>query len=249
MTDATLSAPRFTEGDFRVGRVVSRSWSVLWRNFPKFLLVSAVAVMPQAASDTLGDPFHLLQIVGVKLDGFSTILGHVLTTLSEAAVLYGAFQDMGGQRVDLVESLRVGLRRFFPALGVAIVTTILGYLGLFVFVVPGLMFFTLAFVAIPACVVERRSVFASIGRSAELTRGHRWKIFALLLLCYGAAVIAESLLENMTVIAGTGAGFVAYVVWNGAWEAFYAICAVVAYHDLRVASEGVDTAQIAAVFE
>src|SRR5580704_9568286 len=87
MTDATLSAPRFTEGDFRVGRVVSRSWSVLWRNFPKFLLVSAVAVMPQAASDTLGDPFHLLQIVGVKLDGFSTILGHVLTTLSEAAVL------------------------------------------------------------------------------------------------------------------------------------------------------------------
>src|SRR5580700_10695465 len=145
MTDSTLPAGRFAESDFRVGHVLSRSWSVLWRNFPKFLLVSAVAVMPQAASDTLGDPFHLLQIVGVKLEGFSTILGHVLTTLSEAAVLYGAFQDMGGQRVDLVESLRVGLRRFFPALGVAIVTTILGYLGLFVFVVPGLMFFALAF--------------------------------------------------------------------------------------------------------
>jgi hypothetical protein len=249
MTDATLPAGHFAEGDFRVGHVVGRSWSVLWRNFPKFLLVSAVAAMPQAASDTVGDPFHLLQIVGVKLDGFSTLLGHVLTTLSEAAVLYGAFQDMGGQRVDLVESLRVGLRRFFPVLGVAIATAVFGFLGLFVFVVPGVMFFALAFVAVPACVVERRGVFASIGRSAALTRGHRWKIFVLMLLCYGSQVIIGGVLENLTTITGVGPAFVGYLIWNGAWEAFYAICAVVTYHDLRVAREGVDTAQIAAVFE
>jgi hypothetical protein len=249
MTDATLPAGHFTEGDFRVGHVVGRSWSVLWRNFPKFLLVSAVAAMPEAARDTVGDPFHVLQIVGLKLEGFGTLLGHVLTTLSEAAVLYGAFQDMGGQRVDLVESLRVGLRRFFPVLGVAIATTILGYLGLFVFVVPGLMFFALAFVAIPACVVERRGVFASIGRSADLTRGHRWKIFALMLLCSVSQIVAASLLDNLSTITGVGPAFVGYLVWNGAWGAFYAICAVVTYHDLRVAREGVDTAQIAAVFE
>jgi hypothetical protein len=43
--------------------------------------------------------------------------------------------------------------------------------------------------------------------------------------------------------------FVAHVIWSGVWGAFYAICVVVAYHDLRVAKEGVDTAQIAAVFE
>jgi hypothetical protein len=190
------------------------------------------------------------------LEGFGTLLGHVLTTLSEAAVLYGAFQDLGGQRVDLVESLRVGLRRFFPVLGVAISTSILGFLGLFVFVVPGAMFFALAFVAIPACVVEKRGVFASIGRSADLTRGHRWKIFALLLLCWifqviGAELIARvaEIAGDVTGIAGAGAAFARHVIWNGAWEAFYSICAVVAYHDLRVAREGVDTAQIAAVFE
>jgi hypothetical protein len=43
--------------------------------------------------------------------------------------------------------------------------------------------------------------------------------------------------------------FVGYVIWNALWGAFYATFAVVTYHDLRVAKEGVDTAQIAAVFE
>jgi hypothetical protein len=39
------------------------------------------------------------------------------------------------------------------------------------------------------------------------------------------------------------------LAWNGVWGAFYAIFGVVTYHDLRVAKEGVDVHQIAAVFD
>jgi hypothetical protein len=39
------------------------------------------------------------------------------------------------------------------------------------------------------------------------------------------------------------------LIWNGVWGAFYAIFVVVTYHDLRVAKEGVDVHQIAAVFD
>jgi hypothetical protein len=39
------------------------------------------------------------------------------------------------------------------------------------------------------------------------------------------------------------------LVWTAVWTAFYAILVAVAYHDLRVAKEGVATDQIAAVFE
>src|ERR1700693_5565188 len=42
MTDATLPAGRFSDGDFRVGHVVDQAWSVLSRNFPRFFLVMAV---------------------------------------------------------------------------------------------------------------------------------------------------------------------------------------------------------------
>jgi hypothetical protein len=44
-------------------------------------------------------------------------------------------------------------------------------------------------------------------------------------------------------------GKVVNMVWSAVWTAFFAIVIVVTYHDLRVAKEGVDTDQIAAVFE
>jgi hypothetical protein len=39
------------------------------------------------------------------------------------------------------------------------------------------------------------------------------------------------------------------LIWNAIWTAFLNISIAVTYHDLRVAKEGVDTDQIAAVFE
>jgi hypothetical protein len=245
MTDASLPAGRFIEGDFRVGHVVSRAWSVLSRNFLSFFVVTAVAAMPQAATGTVGDPFEALQV-----EGLGALLGVLLSPLSQAVVLYGAFQAMRGKRVDLGESIRIGLRRFFPVVGVMISVTLLGFLGLIAFVVPGLICFTMWFVAIPACVVEGRGVSSSVERSAELTRGYRWKIFGLMPLWFIFNAIADQMIDLIsTSVAGGIPAFAVHVIWNGFWGAFYAIFVVVTYHDLRVAKEGVDTEQIASVFE
>jgi hypothetical protein len=250
MTDvASLPAGRFTEGDFRLGHVLRRACSVLSRNFPIFFVVTAIAAVPQAAANAVGDMFRVLQLGGVRLEGFGTFLGLLLGMLSQAVVLYGAFQDMRGKPVSLLQSMRVGLRRFLPVVGVAISVTLLGIFGLILFVVPGLMCFTMCFVAMPACVVEGRGVFSSIGRSARLTLGYGWRIFGLMLLWYVSDAIADAVIDPLTSVAGGVPAFVAHVIWSGVWGAFYAICAVVAYHDLRVAKEGVDTEQIAAVFE
>ena len=180
------------------------------------------------------------------MEGLGPLLGHVLGTLSQAVVLYGAFQDMRGKRVGFGGIDAGRLASIFPVVGVALSTTLLGYLGLFVFLVPGLICFTTWFVATPACVVEGRGVFSSLARSARLTRGHGWKIFGLMLLLYLCNAIVDSPIDQA--LSGVPA-FVGHVVWNGFWSAFYAILAVVTYHDLRVAKEGVDIEQIAAVFE
>jgi hypothetical protein len=247
VTDIALPVGRFSDGDFRIGQALGRAWSVLSRNFPIFFLVTAVAAMPEAATGTIGDPFfQVLRLAGLKVEGLGPLLGHVLGLLSQAVVLYGAFQAMRGKQVRLGESMRVGLRRFFPVIGLAISTTLLGFLGFLVFVVPGLICFTMWFVATAACVVERRGVFSSLARSARLIQGHGWKIFGLLLLLYLFNAIVDSPIDQA--LSGVPA-FVGHVVWNGAWNAFYAILAVVTYHDLRVAKEGVDIEQIAAVFE
>jgi hypothetical protein len=44
-------------------------------------------------------------------------------------------------------------------------------------------------------------------------------------------------------------GIAVILLWSAVYSAFSAVLAVVAYHDLRVAQEGVDTDQIASVFD
>jgi hypothetical protein len=262
MTDVPLPAGRFTAGDFRVGQVFSRAWSVFSGNFFTFVLVTGVAslpalLIPQATPGAPGNPF---QNLGITL--FGTLLMIVLGTLSQAIVLYGAFQVMRGRPIDLAESARIGLRRFFPIVGIALSVSLLTGLASVLLLIPGLIVYLMWFVATPVCVVEQLGVFRSMGRSRELTKGHRWKLFGLTLLIIipalaigaivGAIIFATlgagGFLAMSTALTGT-LGKVVNVIWSAVWTAFFAIVIVVTYHDLRVAKEGVDTDQIAAVFE
>jgi MFS family permease len=249
MTDTSMTT-RFAESDFRVGRVLSQTTTVLSRHFLTFFAIAAVANLPtlllfkdaQSPSGDLGQTGFLL-VLGV-------VLSLVLSVVSQAVIVYGAFQDMRGRPVNLVESLMVGLNRFFPIVGLAIVMSVLVALAAIFFIIPGLILLTMWFVGTPACVVERRGPWTSLRRSSQLTKGHRWKIFGLMLvLIIVSALISPLVGLVFTAIGGTALAFVGELIWNGVWGAFYAIAAVVAYHDLRVAKEGVDTEQIAAVFD
>jgi hypothetical protein len=258
MTDASLAASRFTEGDFRIGQVLARAWSVFSRNFLTFMLVTGIASLPSLLIryNLGGSSINLVQNQGlVALGWFLAIL---LGTLSQAIVLYAAFEVMRGRPVNLAESAKVGLRRFFPVVGLAIVVSLLIGFGLVLLIVPGAMLYTMWFVATPACVVERLGVLGSMGRSRELTKGHRWKILGLYLLVLIPALIIGGIVGGITAAGGAAAlsaalastlGQVVNLVWSAAWTAFLAVAVVVTYHDLRVAKEGVDTEQIAAVFE
>jgi hypothetical protein len=211
--------------------------------------------MPRPSPIPQADPFANLGLTLVL-----AVLLIVLGTVSQAVVLYGAFQVMRGKPINLAESARIGLRRFFPIVGLAISMTLLIFLASLLFVIPGLMLYTMWFVATPVCVVEQLGPWRSMGRSRALTKGHRWKIFGLMLLIILPALIFGAIVGAL-MFAATG-GFLAMaaalsttlgqivnLIWNAIWTAFYAIVIVVSYHDLRVAREGIDTEQIAAVFE
>jgi hypothetical protein len=250
MTDATLPTGRSAERDFRIGCVLERASAVFSRNFMIFFVVTAVASLPTflllfGSHETTDDPVKALLLIGLGL-----FLGVVLGTLSQAVVLYGAFQDLRGRPIDLGLTLQVGLRRFLPIVGVAISVTLFACLGLVLFVVPGLIWFTKWFVAMPACVVEELGVYRSRERSAQLTEGHRWKIFGIIVLLVVADLIVDHAIDvTLSSVAGGVAALAGHVIWRGIWGAFYAIFAVVTYHDLRVAEDGVDIEQVAAVFE
>jgi hypothetical protein len=193
----------------------------------------------------------------------------VLSALSKAIVLYGAFEDMQGRPVNLMGSFARTWRRFLPVIvvamymaflvglaGVLVVIGVLSYNPILVRLarplqfIPDLILSTMWFVAIPACVVERLGPWKSLRRSAALTKGNRWKAFGMVVVLTIISVIIDDVLTgSLAAAAGDSLGLLANLIWNALVGSFSATLGVVTYHDLRVAKEGVDTDQIAAVFE
>lgn len=244
-----MSDARYSEGEFRVGHVLSRTFTVLSRNLLPFCVVTAIAYLPslwllaERGQRISTGHIALLVLLGV-------VVSIVLNALSEAIVLFGAFEDMRGRPVNLLASAQVGLSRLFPVLGVALLVGLFTGIAALLFVIPAFIVLTMLFAAMPACIVERLGPMQSLRRSRELTKGHRWAIFGLWFLVAIVVAIGSNLAGLIGSLIG---GFVLSLLFNLIWGAlagaFNAIMVVVAYHDLRVAKEGVDTDKIASVFD
>jgi len=255
MTDASIPTS-FAPGDFRVGGVLNRTASLLLRHFLVFMVVSVVANLPLillwSRADSLG---HALR--GDDADGYDILIfsvgavGFFLLNniLSQAVIVHAAFQAMRARPISLGESLSVGLARFIPVLLLGLLTGILVVLASLPLILPGLVLITMWLVGTPACVVERLGPRSSLKRSAELTKGHGWKVFGLLALIYTVGYFVSAVIGLAIAPFGNVVLTVLDLISNALWSAYYAIAVVVAYHDLRVAKEGIDIEQITTVFD
>ena len=243
--------------EFRVSRVLGRSFSIVGRNVVSFGLVALLLMVPtllidlfeqagvedhgeQAAFDVTNE-FLALGMLGVVV----YLLCWLLIT---AALVYGTFQELRGQHASVVASLSRGLARMFPVIGVAIVQWVVIMVGWLFFVAPGIVVAMVLWVAIPVAVVEQAGVIASLKRSAFLTKGYRWKLLGISILI----LVGQSILTT-AVEAIIGAELIS--TWVASWvigaaaAVIWAVVGSVAYHDLRAAKEGVSVTEIARVFD
>ena len=210
-----------TTSDFRIVRVLDRTAAILLRNFPLFFAVTAIAQVPSqllAQLISTGSGPHpptglesILAAVGLGL--MSLALG----TLGQAVVLYAALTQLRGRRVSLTACLHVGWRRFFPAC----------------FVLPAL---SMWLVAMPACgVIERRGLVDSVRRSLQLTKGHRWKIFGLMISLFALAMVVSGVLGvGLQALGGADMKFIGTLLWRGMAGAVSTVAVAATYDDLRV---------------
>src|SRR5215469_4261379 len=251
MTDTSIAAAHVAINDFRVGSVISRSGAVLSRHLLTFFVVAVIAYSPLLLIVSMRTkPIEPSEALSQALWAFfGVVLLVVLPQLGNAIILHAAFQDMRRRPVRLVESFNVGLSRFLPVIGIAFVQGFLIALGMILLIVPGLILYTMWFVGLPACVVERLGPWTSLRRSRELTKGYRWKIFALALLLAVANVGGRVIVTVLTALAGPIAALTGQMIWTGIAVAFAGVVFAVTYYDLRVIKEGVDIEQITAVFD
>lgn len=203
-------------------------------------LIYTLAVVANLDPTAAYSPSALLAIV----------IQMVLSQLIAAAITYGSFQYLRGQPVGIGEALSRGLSLILPMIGVAILAGLAIGLGFILLIVPGIIIAVMLWVAIPAAVVERPGVVASLSRSAELTKGYRWPVFGILVIIVVLAMVVGFVIQFVLAMIG-GPTLYALGNWvvNAVFGAFSATVAAVGYYFLRVAKEGVDINEIAKVFD
>ena len=246
MTDTQLATSQF-----QAGSVMSRGFAIFFRNFVPFMLLAGLVFSPlivyTALIDLSLDNPNLVDAIQTWM--IVVIAGSIpLGMLLSATLVYGTFQQLRGQPASIGECLSYGIGRIFPVLGVALLAGLCIILGLVLLVIPGVIVATMLWVAIPVAVVERPGIVASLRRSTELTSGNRWRILGILVVLnvierVMSFIIENAVLENIALYLAMSLVIAAFIA------AIDSVITAVGYHDLRVAKEGVDTSQIASVFD
>ena len=243
---------RSRSSGFRFGAIFSNAWSVYTANFLTFTGVAVVIGLPNLIE---ADP---KTTAGVELLTLAAIAALILEFVGLAVILYGAFQVMRGRDIALRDMIRRALSRALAIIALAFLLGIALFLGFMLFVVPAIIMAARWVVALPVCVVEGLGPFASMQRSADLTRGNRWKIFGLLvvalLLLIGTSIVVGIATDAIVDLAPDGIArtVVANIIDTiviAIYTAYFNIALVMIYRDLRITKDGVDTEQIAAVFD
>lgn len=180
---------------YSIGRVYSRAFTLARGTLASvgllLLLVHLASmglqwafsdIVTNVSTENPGDPMARM----AAFRSFSTwpvmIASVILSSLSLAGSVHGmlAFADRG--ETSFSDCLRAGLAKFLPMIGLLILWYIGIILGFALLIVPGIILVAMWSAAVPAMVGENQSVFASFGRSRELTRGMRMSIFVTWLL-------------------------------------------------------------------
>lgn len=247
-------------GHFDLGRVIQRTFTSIGQNAAVFFGASVILVGVPSTISALGqgslttaDPFS-----GFGFVVLGTILYFIGLYLLQGMVVKAAVNGFNGKKTAFGDAFNVGVRMFLPLLGLSIIATLGTILGYILLIVPGVILSVMWSVSAPAVVVEKRGVFESLQRSRDLTRGHRWSVFGLMVIyvvlswIIGLALGGLSLATGgtmtggapnllVTLISGPLVNIVAGVVASAGVASLY--------YELRVAKEGVGADELASVFD
>lgn len=234
---------------FGAGKVLSRTFSVFFGNFVRFMALALLVYSPYFMMLLVQE--HMQISAGGRL--VSATLPFVLSYLVTASMIYGVFQQLGGENVSLPDCMSVAAGRLLPVLLVAIIVTIATGIGFILLIIPGILVYLGLFVAVPVVVVEGAGVQQAIDRSRKLTHGRRGAIFLSLIVVFAIGSAVSLVGHGITMTfekPGIGlASAVINTVTSAFTTAFQAVMAAVTYHDLRVEKEGVGLEDLMQVFE
>jgi len=210
----------------RPGAVISSALEIygaqVWVLIPAAVAVFAIVAV--AGLVFTGSAAALVSLVALVL---ATFYQGMVVELVGDIVKDGRRDSSVGQPFSAVTPIWLPLIALSLLLGIAVT------IGFVLLIVPGVYLLTIWAVAAPSLVIERHGVFAALGRSRELVRGHGWQVLGVILL-----VLLLTLLVGIIVgilASGLGHAGVAIVQWAAdvIVSPFTALIGAVMYFSLR----------------
>lgn len=218
-----------------------------WRNL---IATVAVIVVPLALLQVVvidlllgdafeGDPAEMADtsvaaaVLGSLVVAAATVLMWALVTGAITRAAAGTFL---GRDLDVRESYRYGLARFWSILLVGVLSALAIAAGFIALVIPGFFIFTRLTCAMAALVIEGRRGRSALSRSWNLVAGRGWPVFGTILVAGLLTGIVGTILT-----APFGDNFVARAVGQSLASVittpYMSLVGILIYLDLRVRKE------------
>ncbi len=231
-----VEAPSLT-----VGSVLSRTFHTFGREFKVFFILGLAAMTPSLVIEVLWPNGSFL----------GSLVDSLFTVFIQGAMAYNVYMVLTEGKASVGGALAHSLNRFGALVLVTFLLSLLLFVGFLLLIVPGLVIMCIYSLTIPVCVIEGLGARESLGRSAELTEGHRWTIFFLTIIVLAALFFIVVVASIVAMILSDNEIFsLAVATLAGALPlAFLAMMYSIIYYDLRVMKEGLSLDSLARVFD
>lgn len=245
-----------------VGEILADAFALYRRHWQNLIVIVAVVVVPLAflqvvvgdlwireslvVTEVRGDVEVVVEgsLVAFVLAGVVVALVSVLTwTILTGAITRAAAGTFLGRDLEIGESYRFGLARFWSIVLIGLLSALAIAGGLILLVIPGFIVLTHLVCGIPVLVIEGRRGRQALRRSWNLVRGFGWPVFWTFIV---AALLSSIVSSVLTAPFGDdwAARSIAASIASVLTMPYTAIVGVFIYLDLRVRKEQYSAAEL-----
>lgn len=244
-----------------VGEILSHAFELYRLHWRNLALTVALIVVPLAIIQVLFVDLVIDDAFGetVRRDGREVLdagagaaiaagLVTAIATVLMWAVVTGAITRAAagtflGRDLDIGESYRYGLARFWSIVLVGVLSALAIAVGFLLLIVPGFIVLTFLACAIPVLVIEDRRGREALRRSWDLVRGFGWHVFGTIVV----ATLLNGLVSSLLTAPfgdNYAARSLAAAIASAITMPFMALVGVFLYLDLRVRKERYSAADL-----
>ena len=182
------------------GELLDRTFSLYRSHFGLFVAIFALPHLIVLAFQCLGmavePPGLRLTNIMARLPWIygALFLTWLLGAASQAATVFAVSQVHLDQPTGVIIAYSRVRKQILGVVGLSFVVGLAAGMSL-ILIVPGIILFVMWSLSVPVMVLEGKGVFDSMSRSADLTKGRRWRIFVIGALFFILAIVVNKLLQ------------------------------------------------------